>query len=149
FDLPTDKFARPDKSLFRLGLLMYCHIVEMDAPYEVITNLLRFRLGKGYSPNPYFDFLTEKEKKSFAKQGIRTGRKIEIIHALSREASLTVGTVFDEFYNHRLRNAVQHSDFILTDEQFRSRADLSGIRAFQISYPDLNDVLTKAKAFIA
>lgn len=148
-DWPTERFTEPDKSLFRLGLLMYCHVVEMDAPYEVITNLLRFRLGKGYSPNPYFDFLTENEKKNFRKQGIRTGRKIELIQALSKEAGLTVGTVFDEFYNNRLRNAVQHSDFILTDEEFRSRADLSGIKAFEISYSELNDILTKAKAFIA
>jgi hypothetical protein len=84
--------------MWRLGLLLYAHILEMDAPYEVVTNLLRFQLGKGYSPNPYFDLITEKEKKNFAKSGIRTGRKIEIIKALSKEAGLGIGNLYDEFY---------------------------------------------------
>lgn len=89
-ELPEDRF--PDnRTLWRLGLLLYSHIVEMDAPYEVIMNLLRFRLGKGYSPNPYFDFLTAKEQKNFSKNGIRTGRKIELIKQLSKEAGLAVG----------------------------------------------------------
>ncbi len=144
-ELPKDRF--PDGwTSWRLGLLLYSHIVEMDAPYEVITNLLRFRLGKGYSPNPYFDLLTEKEQKNFAKNGIRTGRKIELIKALSKGAGLSVGELYDEFYNGRLRNAVQHSDFILTDDDFRSR---SGTNAFRLTYDDLDSLITKAKAFIA
>jgi hypothetical protein len=148
-ELPKDKFPDSDKTIWRLGLLLYSHIVEMDAPYEVITNLLRFRLGKGYSPNPYFDLLTDKEKKSFAKNGIRTGRKIELIKALSNEAGLSIGKLYDEFYNGRLRNAVQHSDFILTDDDFRSRNNISGTRAFKLTYNELNTLITKAKAFIA
>ena len=147
-ELSTERF--PDGwTSWRLGLLLYSHIVEMDAPYEVITNLLRFRLGKGYSPNPYFDLLTEKEQGSFAKNGIRTGRKIEIIKVLSREAGLAVGDLYDEFYNSRLRNAVQHSDFILTDDEFRSRSGISGTRAFRLTYDKLDTLITKAKAFVA
>jgi hypothetical protein len=121
----------------------------MDAPYEVITNLLRFRLGKGYSPNPYFDLLTEKEKKNFAKSGIRTGRKIELIRALSKKTGLGIGSLYDEFYNSRLRNAIQHSDFILTDDDFRSRRGISGTKAFRLRYEELDVLITKAKAFIA
>ena len=30
-------------------------VVEMDALYEVLTNLLRFRLGRGYSSNAFFE----------------------------------------------------------------------------------------------
>ncbi len=37
--------------------------------------------------------------------------------------------LFDEFYNSKLRNAVQHSDFIFTDEEFRSRSGISGKEA--------------------
>ncbi len=57
-------FENKDFTTWRMGLLMYSHIVEMDAPYEVITNLLRFQLGKGYSPNPYYMFFNNKEKNS-------------------------------------------------------------------------------------
>ncbi len=147
--LPKKKFPDGERTMWRLGLLLYAHIVEMDAPYEVMTNLLRFRLGKGYSPNPYFDLLTEKEKKSFAKSGIRTGRKIELIKALSEEAGLAIGSLYDEFYDSRLRNAIQHSDFILTDEDFRSRSGISGTKAFKLTYDELDVLITKAKAFIA
>lgn len=147
--LPNKKFPEVKKTMWRLGLLLYSHIVEMDAPYEVITNLLRFRLGKGYSPNPYFDLLTQKEQKNFAKNGIRTGRKIELIKTLSKEAGLGVGELYDEFYSGRLRNAVQHSDFILTDEDFRSRSGISGTKAFKLTFNELDVLITKAKAFIA
>jgi hypothetical protein len=147
--LPKKNFPDGERTTWRLGLLLYAHIVEMDAPYEVLANLLRFRLGQGYNPNPYFDFLTEKEKKNFPKSGIRTGRKIELIKKLSDEAGLNVGNIYDEIYNSRLRNAIQHSDFILTDEDFRSRSGISGTKAFKLAYSELDDLLTKAKAFIA
>ena len=147
--LPKKRFPDDERTTWRLGLLLYAHIVEMDAPYEVVTNLLRFRLGRGYSPNPYFDLLTEKERKNFNKSGIRTGRKIELIKALSKEAGLSIGNLYDEFYNGRLRNAIQHSDFILTDEDFRSRRGISGATAFKLAYNELDVLITKAKAFIA
>lgn len=147
--LPKTKFPYGEKTAWRLGLLLYGHLVEMNAPYEVILNLLRFRLGKGYSPNPFFDLLGDKEKKNFAKNGIRTGRKIELIKTLSQESGLGVGALYDEFYNSRLRNAVQHSDFILTDDGFRSRSGTSGSKAFEITYDELDVLITKAKAFIA
>jgi hypothetical protein len=148
-DLPEDQFADADATVWRLGLLLYCHIVEMDAPYEVITNLLRFQIGRGYSPSPFFDLLSDKEKKSFAKRGIRTGRKIEIIKALSEEANIPLGGMFDEFYDARLRNAVQHSDFILAQDAFRCRGDTSGMKAFRLEYEKLDDMITKAKAYVA
>jgi len=148
-NLPEAIFPQPDRTTWRLGLLLYSHIVEMDAPYEVMTNLLRFQLGKGYSPNPFFAFLSNAEKKSFRKRGISTGRKIEIIKELSNEAGLEVGTIFDDFYSNQLRNAISHSDYILADEGFRCRGGISGIRAFRIPYKELDRILMSAKAFIA
>src|SRR6266446_3347415 len=35
-ELPAAHFKQPDKTPWRIGLLLYSHIVEMDAPYEVI-----------------------------------------------------------------------------------------------------------------
>jgi hypothetical protein len=148
-DLPKTYFKQPDKTTWRIGLLLYSHIVEMDAPYEVITNLLRFQLGNGYSPNPFFEFLTANEQKAFQRRGITTGRKIEIIKQLSTKLGLDTGAIFDDFYNNRLRNAVSHSDYILTDEDFRCRDGISGMRAFRIGYEELNKIITSAKAFIA
>jgi hypothetical protein len=148
-DLPHAHFKQPDETVWRVGLLLYSHIVEMDAPYEVLTNLFRFQLGRGYSPNPFFEFLTAAEQRAFQKRGITTGRKIEIIKQLSSQLGLDAGPIFDDFYNNRLRNAFSHSDYILTEEDFRCRGGISGMRAFKIAYADLDKLITCAKAFIA
>ena len=146
-DLPNDKFPNRDFTGWRLALLFYSHAVEMDAPYEVLTNLLRFRLGKGYSPNPFFDFLTAAQKKRVRGVGLFPRQKIEIIKKLASLADLHLGDMFDEFYRGDLRNAISHSDFIFTDNGFWSRNG-NGFDAFEIPFGELDDLLTKAKVFI-
>ncbi|MCV0350137.1 MAG: hypothetical protein K5863_08665 [Nitratireductor sp.] len=148
-ELPRKWFHNPDETQWRLGLLIYTHIVEMDAPYEVLLNLLRFRTGGGYSPTPYFDYLSKAEQKAFKKRGVSTGRKIEIIKALSEATGLGVGSIFDDFYNNKLRNAISHSDYILTENGFRCRGGISGNKGFEISFEELDQILLSAKAFIA
>ncbi len=148
-ELPQEHFEAPDMTVWRIGLLLYSHIVEMDAPYEVLTNLLRFQLGKGYSPNPYFDLLSAKEQKGYSRRGISIHRKIELIKQLSGELGNDVGGIFDDFYDNKLRNAIAHSDYILTDEDFRCRGGLSGLKAFKITHEDLAEKISAAKSFIA
>jgi hypothetical protein len=146
-DLPEDKFQDRKLTTWRLALLFYNHIVEMDAPYEVLTNLLRFRLGKGYSPNPFYDFLTTKQKTRFRKSGLFPKQKIDIIKRLSSEAGVGTGGMFDDFYRGDLRNAISHSDFIFTDDGFRCRnGNWTG--AFQITFEELDALITKTKVFI-
>ena len=145
-NLPQDLFPDPNATHWRIGLLLYSHVVEMDASYEVLVNLLRFRLGKGYNPNGFSDFLMDKER----KRGLSPVLKIEIIKKLSDEAGLPeVGRIFDDFYDNHLRNAVGHSDFILADNEFRCRGNLSGTKAFRIPYEKLDEIICSAKAFIA
>ena len=148
-ELSDSIFPDKDSAIWRIGLLIYSHIVEMDAPYEVITNLLRFRLGKGYSPNPYYMFLDREQKKRFKRSGIYPKQKIEIIKRLSAEAGLPIGEIFDDFYNGKLRNAISHSDYILTDEQFRCRSGTGAVGAFSIPLEKLNEIITKSKLFIS
>lgn len=147
-DLPEQRFPDADVTIWRLGLLFYSHIVEMDAPYEVLTNLLRFRLGKGYSPNPYYMFLSEKERKRKGNSRISPKRKIEILRMLGEQAGIAVAELFDEFYHSDLRNAISHSDFILTDEHFRCRGGPGAFRAFSLPLEQVNEIVTKAKVFV-
>ncbi len=147
FDLPEEIFKAKDLTTWRLGLLFYNHIVEMSAPYEVLTNLLRYKLGKGYSPNPYYDFLTKGQRKRFKKSGLFPKQKIDIIKQLSAEAGLQVGDIFDEFHNTEFRNAVAHSDFVFTNDGFRCRNG-NFMGAFQLSFEQVDDLITKAKIFI-
>ena len=146
-ELPEDKFVDGELTKWRLGLLLYNHIVEMSASYEVLTNLLRYRLGKGYSPNPYDDFLTESERKRYKKSGLFPTQKIKVIKRLSGEADLHVGDIFDEFYKTEFRNAIAHSDFIVTDKSFRCRNE-NFTSAFQLSLEEVDELITKATIFI-
>jgi hypothetical protein len=145
--LSTKKFSNPEMTKWRLGLQMYSHMVEMDAPYEVITNLLRFHLGYGYSPNPFFQFLNKEEQKNFARRGIYPAGKIKIIKKLSDEAGLKIGKIFDEFYDPKLRNAISHSDYVITDTEFRVRNGTGAWGAYSVPLEKLNDIITRSKAF--
>ena len=147
--LPRRLFPKPQDTHWRLGLLMYSHIVEMDAPYEVILNLLRFKIGEGYNPNPFYKFLSEREQKTFKKRGLSTGRKIEIINVLSKLAQLNIAPIFEDFYDNNLRNSISHSDYILIDNGFRCRGGISGDRGFTKSFEELDEIILSAKAFIA
>lgn len=147
-DYSDEIFPDKDFTMWRMGLLMYSHIVEMDAPYEVITNLLRFRLGKGYSPNPFYMFLNNKDKRQFKHSGIYPHKKIKIIKMLSEEAGISFGDIF-EFYDSKLRNAISHSDYVLTDKQFRVRNGTGAFGAYSIPLEQLNETITKAKLFIS
>jgi hypothetical protein len=146
-EFPAKVFKDGALTAWRLGLLFYSHIVEMSAPYEVLTNLLRFRLGKGYHPNPYYAFLTENGRKRYRPSGLFPKQKIEIIQTLSKESGLEFGGIFDEFYRNDFRNAIAHSDFIFTDIGFRCRNGY-GNNAFELSYEQVDDLITRAKVFI-
>jgi hypothetical protein len=148
-ELPADRFPEQERTRWRLALLTYSHLVEMDAPYEVLTNLLRFRLGKGYSPNPYFTFLSEDQKKRFRKSGIYPKQKIEIIKTLSKDAGLKAGDIFDDFYNNKLRNAISHSDYIISDVEFRVRNGTGAVGAFRIPLTELNETIMKSHIFMS
>ena len=147
FEFPEATFKAKDLTTWRLGLLFYNHIVEMSAPYEVLTNLLRYRLGKGYSPNPYYDFMTKDQRKRFRRSGPFPKQKIEIIKQLSDKAGLQIGKIFDEFHNADFRNAIAHSDFIFTDEGFHCRNG-NAMGSFQLSFEEVDNLITRAKVFI-
>ena len=65
------------------------------------------------------------------------------------EAGLPIGEIFNDFYNGKLRNAISHSDYILTDEQFRCRNGTGAIGAFSMPLEELNESITKSKLFIS
>jgi len=144
-ELSDDSFA-DGLTVWRLGLLLYNHILEMSAPYEVITNLLRFRLNEGFSPNPFYKYMTDEERKRFKKNGIYPKQKIRIIKELSEKAELSIGKIFDDFVDFDLRNAISHSDFIIIGDDFRIRG---AARSSSKSIPliSLDHTITAAKAF--
>jgi hypothetical protein len=124
-DLSEGGFPDPDLTKARLALVSYCHVTEMDVPYELLANLLRLRLGGKYAIHP-FRHLTKPQKQPKKGKGWGNSRppspeaKIKEIERLATEAQVPqVGEALRGIYDSVIRNAVYHSDYVLHDESMR------------------------------
>lgn len=109
---------------YRIGLLNYCHAIEMTAPHEIIANILRSILKEGFVIDPFDHLVYRDKKKLFSYVPPSAKRKFDHIKVLARKAGES-GLVdkIDLFFDENIRNAFSHSDYILTDEHFRYRKD--------------------------
>ena len=158
-ELPSEYFGQPDLTRLRLRLLEYCHLVEMDAPYEIIANLCRVRLGM---PPSHFPFST---KAVATKQGtspppkrpakvLNPSQKIDAIKVLTKRVGLAnIGATFDDFYRAGIRNAISHSDYIIHSDEFRMRnqtiqsEDDPRQRTSVVQIERLNQLINLSRAF--
>ena len=145
--LPEQAFSDASATRWRLGLLHYGHIVEMDAPYDVLVNLLRFQLQQGYSPYPFISLPNSAGQMHVGKTRVSVSRKIKTISRMSQQLGYRVGEIFDDFYVPQLRNAVAHADYILARDSFRCRGGLGGEGSFRIPYTELSERMACAIAF--
>ena len=141
-----EHFEKPEITEWRLGLLFYSQIIEMSAPYDVLINLLRYRLRLGFSLNPFNDFLDKKELKQAKRLGLYPSQKIKILSQLGDNAGLPIRMMFDEFYRRELRNAIAHGDFIFTDSGIRVRG-IDYSKSFEINFEELDRIINCAKVF--
>ncbi|HYD51664.1 MAG TPA: hypothetical protein VEA99_03510 [Gemmatimonadaceae bacterium] len=112
--------ARGARAARRTRLLMYCQAVEMSAPQEILANLLRCAAKRSYTVDPFIDLGRRKKKDPWAWIPPSASMKFRHLKELSEAAKIeslsdAIDTVFDE----RVRNAFSHSDYVITDEQFR------------------------------
>jgi len=105
----------------RFALYYYCFLVEMTAIHEMMINVLRCVTRQHYLAFP-FQYLYRRRKKDNRSIPPSMAQKINAITDVAmqaREADLAakINYVFDE----TLRNAVAHSDYILTADELRIR----------------------------
>lgn len=133
-----------NKQSFRLGLLIYCHAIEMSAPYHILFNLLRCIQGKTYIPFP-FPGRPKSKKKPFEIIPASPNQKIK---SLKKEAELAgemkLINHIESFFDDDIRNAFYHSDYTLTDTEFRICE--AGI-PLHLSLEKLSEKLAKCFAF--
>lgn len=127
-ELPIEYFWEPEHTRLRLSLLEYCHLVEMDAPYDIIANLCRVKLGMPASKRPFVINPGRKQQCASAKKSMRPAKqlhpaqKIEAIKSLTKRAGLPdIGAAFDDFYRAGIRNGLSHSDYIIHGDELRMR----------------------------
>ena len=133
---------------YRLALTMYCHILESNFPQKLIMNLLRIINKEQYLLDP---FSYSSRKPPSLKW------KIKEVCKLSRKLNeKELSTYIAECYEDEIRNSFYHSDYCLTNEDFRYRTNLGikGLENYQANYPlknisinDLSIMITKCFSF--
>lgn len=152
--LPHDTFHDVAKTQIRFLLIGYAHLIEMDAPYNVIANLLRVKARLPYCCDPFWHIRTRKagkKKRPLTEIQVYPVDKIRHIKVLAEKAQLPqIASVFDEFYEPALRNSINHSDYVLHNDQIRLPharfAEPIGTSSI-LSYPDLLARIAQTYAF--
>lgn len=105
---------------WRIGLMMYCHAVEMTAPQEFLANLLRALNGRKYHLKPFGRLGRSKKKQDFSWIPPSAPTKYRELKKLARDANQNpLCEYIDQFFNEDIRNAFSHSDYVLSEEYFR------------------------------
>ncbi len=107
------------KRTYRIGLLMYCHAVEMSLPWQFLANTLRIINNEPYTIDPFMG-LGRKIKKTLFFIPPSTKTKIKKVKNLAEaveEKSLI--KYIDEFFHDGVRNSFYHSDYCLTTKEYR------------------------------
>jgi len=132
------------KNSIRLGLLIYCHSIEMAAPYQILYNLLQCIQGKMYIPFPFLG-RPKGKKDPFGVIPPSPRAKIEKLKTeCERTGEQELINKFNSFFDDDIRNAFYHSDYSITDTEFRICE--SGL-PHSISLKDLSEKLARCFAF--
>jgi hypothetical protein len=155
-DDPAGRFTDPETTSWRLALVAYAHLVEMDAPYDMLANLFRVGARRKYSVQPFAE-PSPKKAKTWKLNGPPPpgpSKKLPKLHELAASCGMSAVTdAFNAFYSGPLRNAISHSDFVLHGKAFRARKsyfeDAPGSRVFapSIELDRLQEILSRTFCF--
>lgn len=131
------------KAARRIGLVMYCHLVEMTAGHELLFNTLRCLDGQKYSMWPFLNLIKPRKNKKPIPPSSRT--KFDKIKELAQRLNENeIIKCIDEIFDDEIRNAVCHSDYIVADKYFRMR---EGGFPRQIELQKIDELICKCFAF--
>lgn len=142
------KFSKKAKTKdsFRLALLIYCHATEMSAPYEIIANILRIINGKNYQFMPFFNLTSPDPNHPFKRKQASVSKKISRLGQYATQANeKKIIDLIYSFLRHNIRNAFYHSDYTITDDEFRILGDGSIPEIVKLT--ELSDLITRCFAF--
>ena len=135
----------------RLGLLLYGHLTETGATYDILANLARVVTGDRYVIDPFLDHHPRNRKGE--PQFLTTPAKVralkEMLGAVDHAA---VSETLDWFFHASVRNAFAHADYTLHGDEFRARSELferGGVRTPALPLDVLADLVNRALAFYA
>lgn len=114
--------ARGKSTARRLALHYYCFVIEMNPIHEMIMNLLRCISGQHYLALPFWHLTHRKSKTNQWNVVLPSmGRKLrEIIRLATAAGESDLVSKLEYVFDDRLRNAVAHSDYVLSEKELRS-----------------------------
>jgi len=145
-EAPLNDYAR-----LRLGLLLYSHLTEVDAMYEMLANLVEITGGERYTMDPFRDLCGPANRRRYAQNPPSAKRVVERLKDRSAaRGSEELVELLDWFFNDAVRNAFFHSDYILYRDEFRSREatfiDADGRRSSTLKIDGVVDLINRAIA---
>jgi len=127
----------------RISLVMYCHLIEMTVGHELLFNTLRCIDGQKYTMWPFSSLVRSRRNKKPVPPSSKT--KFNKIKELAQKLNENeIIKSIDEIFDDEIRNAVSHSDYIVTDKYFRMR---EGGFPRQIELQTIDELICKCFAF--
>ncbi len=117
-DLEDDNLS--DKHKWRMGLLMYCQLIEMSAPHEMLANLLRCLKAEKYQLKPFGHLGRANKKIPFSWVPPSAKAKFRQLKQWAEEQNEnSLCEHIDSFFNDDLRNSFTHSDYVISNDGYR------------------------------
>jgi hypothetical protein len=141
-----------DYASIRLGLLLYSHLTEVDAIYQMLFNLIEVAAGERYVIDPFHDLYRPAGRPRSEQYPPSAKRVAERLKEKAHERGETdVAELVDWFFNSAVRNAFFHSDYILHADEFRSRdavfVDPNGVRTASMKLASIVDLINRGMTF--
>lgn len=159
-----------NQSFFKLGLLVYCHIIETYPTFEFLYNLALLAQGKDYQLHPFGNFEDKsinqeelknsllkignendfnKQKKMISELSFKLRisempvvSRIQKVIKESNKAKIPLDKILNDIYDKDIRNAFSHGHYCL------DKNGLTIISKYrQIPYKELLDKITKCLHF--
>ncbi|WEK56098.1 MAG: hypothetical protein P0Y55_08635 [Candidatus Cohnella colombiensis] len=134
------------KMPLRVGLLMYCQAIEMTAIHELLANIFRCKSGLPFVIKPFMDMQRPVKKRApFSVIPPSANSKIKRLKKMASESGDTqFEAVIESFYDDQIRNAFVHSDYCITDDEFRW-TEGGNSTSKDLSY--ISEIITRCFAF--
>jgi hypothetical protein len=132
----------------RLGLLLYSHLTEVGAIYDMLANLTRVIAGKRYVMDPFLELARTRKGRV---RSLSTPETVAGLKEMLQEAGhASVVEVIDWFFYSPVRNAFAPADYTLHEDKFRTRSgvfEVGGIRTSELQLGKLVDLFNRALGF--
>jgi len=106
----------------RLALLLYSHLTEVDAIYLVLANLVRVIQGERYTMDPFAQLYQPRGKPRMDQRPPSAKSVVNyLVKCADEQKESDLVELLNWFFHDNVRNAFFHSDYIIHQDEFRSR----------------------------